>query len=164
MKEFPTHIVAVDGIVENAAGEVLLVQNMDSGNWTLPGGQIEIGETLPQGLLREIYEESGIVATVDTLVCVHSNTQGRPGWGEYAWVPTKVMFSFACTYVSGTPRGSNETHQAVWVPKEKVPQHITAPVLATRWQAYLQWATTGAVQYLAYTTHPAFVLSESREM
>jgi 8-oxo-dGTP diphosphatase len=46
--------------VRNAAGQVLLVRRIDDGNWELPGGRIEVGETAGQALCREVAEESGI--------------------------------------------------------------------------------------------------------
>ena len=41
MKRFSTHIVAVDGIVENGKGEILLVKNSCTQQYTVPGGQVE---------------------------------------------------------------------------------------------------------------------------
>ncbi|HMM32912.1 MAG TPA: hypothetical protein PKB13_14175 [Clostridia bacterium] len=49
MKRFPTHIVAVAGIVENDKGEVLLIKNL-YGEWVWTGGQVENGETLFEAL------------------------------------------------------------------------------------------------------------------
>nr|WP_083486512.1 NUDIX hydrolase [Alicyclobacillus ferrooxydans] len=50
---FPTHIVAVGGIVEDGEGNVLLVKTRDGG-WVFPGGQVEVGENLMDALCREI--------------------------------------------------------------------------------------------------------------
>lgn len=53
----PTNIVASDGVITNNRDEVLLVKNPRKG-WEYPGRIIEPGETLPQGLIREIKEEA----------------------------------------------------------------------------------------------------------
>ena len=53
----PTHIVASGGVITNNKNEVLLVRNPRKG-WEYPGGIIEPGETLLQGLIREIKEEA----------------------------------------------------------------------------------------------------------
>lgn len=58
--KLPTHIVAAGGIVINDNNEILLVNNPRKG-WEFPGGIVETGETVPQGLIREIKEESGIM-------------------------------------------------------------------------------------------------------
>ncbi|MCL2213208.1 MAG: NUDIX hydrolase [Oscillospiraceae bacterium] len=67
--KFPTHIVAAAGCVEDKDGNILLVKTHHRG-WEIPGGQIDVGENLEEGVLREILEESGITATVRRLVGV----------------------------------------------------------------------------------------------
>ncbi|GAA3063130.1 NUDIX domain-containing protein [Pseudonocardia yunnanensis] len=57
----------------NAAGQVLLVRRIDDGNWELPGGRIEVGETARQAVLREVAEESGITIELTTLSGVYSD-------------------------------------------------------------------------------------------
>jgi ADP-ribose pyrophosphatase YjhB (NUDIX family) len=69
---FPTHIVATGGYVEDKNGNMLLVKTHHRG-WDTVGGQIEVGEDLESGLLREILEESGITASVRNLVGIYSN-------------------------------------------------------------------------------------------
>lgn len=55
---FPTHIVAAGALVTNEKDEVLLVKNPHRG-WEFPGGQVENGEDLIEGITREVFEESG---------------------------------------------------------------------------------------------------------
>jgi 8-oxo-dGTP pyrophosphatase MutT (NUDIX family) len=54
---------AVFAAVRAESGEILLVRRIDDGFWELPGGRIEVGETVTQALVREVAEESGI--TID---------------------------------------------------------------------------------------------------
>ena len=89
MKQFPTHIVACGGIVENEKGEVLLVKHIN-GYWSFPGGQVEIGENLMEALQREIWEEAGAKAEVVKLLGVSSNTVSYPGYNGYETVPTNT--------------------------------------------------------------------------
>jgi mutator protein MutT len=46
--------------VRNVAGEVLVVRRIDDGNWELPGGRIDVGESAAQAVIREVAEESGV--------------------------------------------------------------------------------------------------------
>ncbi|MGC6590525.1 NUDIX hydrolase [Paenibacillus sp. Dod16] len=69
---FPTHIVAKGGFVEDGQGNILLVKTRDGG-WVYPGGQVEVGENLIEGLIREIKEESGNDSSVSYLIGVYSN-------------------------------------------------------------------------------------------
>ena len=61
-----THIVAAAGYVEDKDGNILLVKTHHRG-WDTAGGQIEVGENLEEGVLREILEESGITASVNEI-------------------------------------------------------------------------------------------------
>ena len=160
MKQFPTHIVAVDGIVENDKNEILLVKNRRHGVWTIPGGQVETGENLIDAVVREIREESGITATVNKLVCVSSNTCTYQGYNGYDMVPTKVMFGFACTYIEGELGNSDETSESKWVPKQSVLDYIVVPNLIERFKAFLN--PNGQIQYLEYITKPEYQLKLKR--
>ena len=160
-KQFPTHIVAVDGVVANDRGEILLVRQRGSGAWTVPGGQVETGENLMEALQREIREESGAEVTVDKLICISSNTVSYPGYGGYAIVPTKLMLGFTCTYTGGALHDSDETAEARWVPRDTVLDYITTPPLVERFRAYLDY--DGSVRYLSYATKPEYRLDADRQ-
>ena len=64
-KIMPTHIIAGAGVVLNEGGEVLLVRTPRSG-WVFPGGQVEVGENVIDAVRREILEETGLTADIDT--------------------------------------------------------------------------------------------------
>lgn len=160
MKEFPTHIVAVDGIIENDNNEILLVKNRTHGTYTVPGGQVEVGENLIDALKREIMEESGVEVEVGKLICVSSNTCTYQGYNGYGIIPTKVMFGFICKYISGELQISDETSETIWVKKENILNLITLPNLIKRFEAYLNF--TGDVQYLEYITKPEYELKLDR--
>lgn len=66
-------VVAVGGFVFDRDGRVLLVQRGSppgEGLWTVPGGRLEPGETLVQGIAREVREETGLIVEVGVLACV----------------------------------------------------------------------------------------------
>ena len=64
---------AAFAVVRNAAGQVLLVRRIDDGNWELPGGRVEVGETARQAVVREVAEESGISIELTALSGVYSD-------------------------------------------------------------------------------------------
>lgn len=156
----PTHIVAVGGVVVNDEGRILLVKNTYRGIWEYPGGQVEVGESLVDGLRREIREESGIEVEVGELFCVASNTCTYPGYNGVKVVPTKVMFDFICKPVGGAEHTSDETSEVGWFTPEEAQALIAAPALIERFKVYL--GHQGRPTYLSYVTKPRFALNLKR--
>ena len=66
----PLWIPAVRGVVFDDAGRVLLGQRADNGRWALISGMLEPGEHPAPGLVREIFEETAVVAETERLVSV----------------------------------------------------------------------------------------------
>jgi len=68
-----TPVVAVGAFIFDRDGRVLLVQRGTPpalGTWSLPGGKLELEETLAQAVAREVQEETGLVVQVGALACV----------------------------------------------------------------------------------------------
>ncbi len=160
MKQFPTHIVAVYGIVENDKEEILLLKHRYHNVWMFPGGQVEIGENLIDALIRETKEESGMEINVNKLFCVSSNTCTYKGYNGYDIIPTKVVMGFTCTYNRGEFCDSDETTESLWVSKDNVLDFITVPDFIDKYKAYLNY--TGDIQYLEYSTRPEYNLRMNR--
>ncbi len=66
-------VVVVYAITRDSRGRVLLVRRADDGNWELPGGRVEVGETVAAALRREVMEESGITIAVTGVSGVYSD-------------------------------------------------------------------------------------------
>ena len=156
---WPTHIVAAGGYVIDKNGNMLIVKTNNRG-WDCTGGQIEIGENIEEGVLREIMEESGIKASVRSLVGIYSNVGQHLFYDGVTPVPTKVMFDFICDYIDGEPTTSNETSEVIWVPKGKVLEYITTPASLFRFKNIIEF--DGHVHYCSYVTKPEFKLLSSR--
>ena len=145
--------------MEDGRGNMLLVKTHHRG-WDTPGGQIEEGENLEEGLLREIFEESGVTASVRCLAGIYSNVGKHLFYDGATEVPTKVMLDFICDYVSGDLRTSDETSEVMWVPRAKVLEYVTSPPLIYRFQKAL--AFDGRIAYASYLSRPAFQLLTER--
>jgi 8-oxo-dGTP diphosphatase len=149
--EFPTHIVAVSGLIRNAEGKVLLMEHPRRG-WEYPGGQVEVGENLVQALEREVEEETGIIVRVGSLVGVYSNTQEGVQLDGVSRMPTKVIMSFLGEQVSGSLRTSEESLRVGWFQEEEALELCTHPVTSVRLRHMLEF--NGNVVYEAYQTKP----------
>jgi mutator protein MutT len=62
-------------VLINEANQVLLHRRADNGAWALPGGRMEIGESIEQCAVREMFEETGIEVKIKRLVGVYSDPQ-----------------------------------------------------------------------------------------
>lgn len=160
--KIPLHIIATMGFVENDQEEMLLVKIRRDGQWVFPGGQVEFGENLIDGVMREVKEESGIDVTVSHLTGIYSNTATYPGHSGVKTVPTKVMFDFVCEAIGGELIKSNETADSRWVSKDKVLEMVTDESQRTRYQSFLDY--NGSVNYMDYITQPAFELNLQRDV
>jgi len=156
---WPTHIVAAGGYVLDKNGNILIVKTQHRG-WDCTGGQIEIGENIEEGVLREVLEESGIKASVRCLVGVYSNVGQDIFYDGVTQLPTKVMFDFICDFMDGEPTTSDETSEVIWVPKDKVLDYITSPAALLRFKNVIEF--DGHIHYCSYVTKPNFEIISSR--
>lgn len=156
---WPTHIVAAGGYVFDKKGNILIVKTKNRG-WDCTGGQIEVGENIEEGVLREILEESGVKASVRSLVGIYSNVGQHLFYDGITSVPTKVMFDFICDYIDGELTTSDETTDVIWVPKNRVLEYITTPAGLIRFKNVIEF--NGNIHYCSYVTKPDFKVLSSR--
>ena len=95
-KQLPVHFVSAAGVVYQD-GKVLLIRSERRG-WEFPGGLVEQGEALLDGLRREIFEESGITADPEAVTGIYQNLACKKGFGplEGMTLPTTVNLVFRC--------------------------------------------------------------------
>jgi ADP-ribose pyrophosphatase YjhB (NUDIX family) len=97
----------VTAIVPNELGAILMVHKTDNDLCALPGGGMDVGESMADAVVRDVKEETGIVVEVAGLVGIYSNP--TPSW------PT--------TTVPRSPaRGGNDDHRRITRRQSKQPQ------------------------------------------
>ena len=100
-RHFPTQPVVGVGAVVFKSGEVLLVrrgQEPALGSWSLPGGLVELGETLEAAIQRELAEETGLTVTLLGIAAVAERVFRDPD-GRIAY--HYVLVDFLCDYLGG---------------------------------------------------------------
>ena len=118
-REYPKHPLLGVGAVVLRGDKVLLVcraQDPCKGEWTFPGGLVELGETLREAAERETYEETGIrVRAGEVLEVVDSLVKGSGGRLRFHYSIVDVI----CRYISGSPRPGDDVSEVAWVPVKK---------------------------------------------
>lgn len=115
----PLWLPGVRGVVFDDAGRILLGQRADNGQWGLITGILEPGEDPVPGLLREILEETAVVAEAQRLVSVDAVGPTRYPNGDVCHFLTLV---FRCRFVSGKARVNDDESLAVgWFLPEDFP-------------------------------------------
>ncbi|WP_125610638.1 NUDIX hydrolase [Specibacter cremeus] len=115
----PLWLPGVKGIVFDDAGRVLLGKRSDNGEWAPITGILEPGEEPGPGLVREILEETGVVAEIDALLGVHVVGPVTFPNGD---VCDFLNVEFRCRHVSGTARVNDDESTAVgWFALDALP-------------------------------------------
>jgi len=115
MRSFPSQPGVGVGAVILDGDRVLLVKRAHAplkGEWSLPGGMVELGETLEEALCREVLEETGLSIEIGPVVEVFDRIE-RVDDGRVAY--HFVIVDFACTVRSGDLRHGSDADDAQWV-------------------------------------------------
>ena len=75
----PTHSLGAGGLVQNSLGEILVIRERGAKTYKLPGGHIELGETIEDAVIREVLEETGIQTSFETVLGMASTHPYRFG-------------------------------------------------------------------------------------
>ncbi|MFC4564062.1 NUDIX hydrolase [Nocardiopsis mangrovi] len=110
----PLHSVSVAGAVVREDGRLLAIRRRDNGTWELPGGVLEITEAPEDGVIREVWEETGVRVEVDELTGVYKNTSRGI-----------VALVFRCKPSGGIERPSSESTAVTWLTPEEVAERMS---------------------------------------
>lgn len=153
---YPVHIVAVSGLIENEEGQILMIKSPDRG-WEIPGGQVEAGETLTDALKREVKEETGIDIEVGDLKAVHSNITKRVQPDGVSPIGSIVSFGFTGRAVSDELTTSDESLEVIWVNREKILDLINEDFMRDKVRYMLN--NDGKIAYVVFSRNP-YILHE----
>jgi ADP-ribose pyrophosphatase YjhB (NUDIX family) len=112
-------VVAVTAVVVDEGGRLLFIRRSDSGLYAIPGGAVELGETLTAAVRREVFEETGIRVEVTGLVGVYSDPEHVIEFSD-GEVRQEFSVCFRGVPVGGALRTSSESSAVLWVAPAEV--------------------------------------------
>lgn len=107
-------IPACNLLVVNDVGEILLQQRRDTGQWALPGGAQELGETPSECAVRECREETGITARVTGFLGIYSDPAHIVEYTD-GEVRQEYEVTLLAEPVSGEPCENEEASAVRWL-------------------------------------------------
>jgi ADP-ribose pyrophosphatase YjhB (NUDIX family) len=114
-------VPSVNVVVVNDAGEILLIRRTDNGKWAVPGGAIDLGESVAQAAVRETREESGIECAITGIVGIYSDPKHVILYTSNGEARQEFSIVLAAQAVRGQPTPSSESSQVRWVPEAELP-------------------------------------------
>jgi 8-oxo-dGTP diphosphatase len=114
------HSVSVTGVITDDRGQALLIQRRDNHRWEPPGGVLELGETIHDGLRREVREETGLDVEPIVLTGVYKNMNRAI-----------IALVFRCKATGGQLSTTDETEAVRWATATDI-RELASPAYAIR--------------------------------
>jgi ADP-ribose pyrophosphatase YjhB (NUDIX family) len=116
-------VPSVNVVVANDADDILLIRRTDNGNWALPGGAIDLGESVAQAAVRETLEESGIECSITGIVGIYSDPKHVILYTSNGECRQEFSIVLTAHALSGQPTPSSESSEVRWVPRPELSQY-----------------------------------------
>jgi 8-oxo-dGTP diphosphatase len=140
-REFPAAPLAGVGAVVVHCGRVLLVRRATEparGQWSIPGGLVELGESLKEAVVREVREETGLIVEPVELIELLDRIYRDDGRVRYHY----VIADYLCRVTGGELRAGSDAAETRWAEHAEWNSHsalvldpITVRVIEAGWRA-----------------------------
>lgn len=130
-------VPGASAVVVDHEGKILLHRRRDNARWALPGGVMDIGESIAQTVIREVREETGLEVEPEYVVGIYSDP-GHVFAYDDGEVRQQFSICFACRIVGGRVQTSEESSEvAFFAPAEldDLDMHVS---ILLRIQHYLE--------------------------
>jgi ADP-ribose pyrophosphatase YjhB (NUDIX family) len=108
-------VPSVNVVVVNDADEILMIRRTDNDNWAVPGGAIDLGESVAQAAVRETKEESGIDCEITGIVGIYSDPKHVILYTSNGEVRQEFSILLTGRPLGGEPTPSDESKEVHWV-------------------------------------------------
>ena len=120
---YPNQPVVGVGAIIVCEGKILLEKRKSApgkGKWSVPGGLVELGESIEQAVIREVREETGLDVAEPRLVDVVDDVSlDEKGAVKYHF----VIVDYVVKVVRGVPKAASDAEELEWVPFSEVEEY-----------------------------------------
>jgi ADP-ribose pyrophosphatase YjhB (NUDIX family) len=109
-------VPSVNVFVVNDAGDILMIRRTDNDNWAVPGGAIDLGESVAQAAVRETVEKSGIECEITGIIGIYSDPKHVILYTSNGEVRQEFSIVLTARPLRGEPTPSSESSEVRWVP------------------------------------------------
>ena len=141
-------VPSVNVIVADDAGRILLIRRTDNGNWAVPGGAIDLGESMIDAAVRETREESGIDCEITGLVGIFTDPRHVIHYTSNDEVRQEFSILLTGHAISGQPTPSSETSDVQWIEPARLPELPMDRSMRLRLAKYEHYLASGGQQHL----------------
>jgi 8-oxo-dGTP pyrophosphatase MutT (NUDIX family) len=129
-------VPAVSAVVVDDAGRLLLQRRQDNGLWALPGGGLEVGESVGEAVIREVVEETGYQVEPTYVIGVYSDPKHVFAYDD-GEVRQEFSVCIAAHVTGGHLKVSNESTEVAWFTPEEAKTLAIHPRIRARIDDYL---------------------------
>lgn len=114
--------VGASALIFDKSGEkILLTRREDNGQWCLPGGALDAGESAEEACIREVYEEIGVHVAIVRLIGVYTSPHQVIVYNDGNRYQV-ISFSFEAKIIDGEPSLSDEVTEIGYFTSEEIEQ------------------------------------------
>lgn len=132
-REYPERpVVGIGGVIIDQGRTLLIRRGSEPllGQWSIPGGTLELGESLQEGVARELLEETGIAVRVLDLIDVFDRIYLEEGAARATDKRGPrfhfVIVDYLCERLSGDPRAGSDVTDVAFATEDELPRfHLT---------------------------------------
>jgi ADP-ribose pyrophosphatase YjhB (NUDIX family) len=135
-------VPSVNVVVVNDADDILMIRRSDNENWAVPGGAIDLGESMTQAAIRETKEESGIDCEITGLVGIYTDPKHIILYTSNGEARQEFSILLTARCIGGTPTPSDETTEVRWVKPSEVTGYTMDRSMRMRIEHYLDRPTS----------------------
>lgn len=129
-------VPAASAIVVNDDGHILLQRRSDNDLWALPGGTMEIGESIGETVIREVKEETGFDVELEYTIGIYSDPKHIIAFSN-GEVRQEFSICFACRLIGGRLQISDESSKVQFFLPSEIEQLTMHPSISRRIGDYM---------------------------